>query len=168
MLRSETNTQILSNLHFSDPTPENFDSPSQIKFPLRLYYSRAGFLSCRATSLHGSDSLGAVPPSPVLPHPYSENSCDSFFRPVDLHGNRPLHAASAKRPEVGLRHLDRSVLDETKRILETKTRRNPTRKSVPPRARKRTKSGRVREGQNSRIRRPSKSVHFSIEVLFKI
>ena len=99
------------------------------------------------------NTLGAVPPSPVLPHPYSENSCDSFFRPVDLHGNRPLHAASAKRPEVGLGHLDRSVLDETKRILETKTRRNPTRKSVPPRARKRTKSGRVREGQNSRIRR---------------
>ena len=38
----------------------------------------------------------------MLPHPYSENSCDSFFRPVDLHGNRPPHAASAKRPEVGL------------------------------------------------------------------
>ena len=113
-------------------------------------------------------SHGAVPPSPVLPHPNSENSCDSFFRPVDLHGNRPLHAASAKRPEVGLGHLDRSVLDETKRILETKTRRNPTRKSVPPRARKRTKSGRVREGQNSRIRRPSESGHFLIEVLFKI
>ena len=46
--------------------------------------------------------------------------------------------------------------------------RNPTRKSVPPRARKRTKSGRVREGQNSRIRRPSESGHFLIEVLFKI
>ena len=46
--------------------------------------------------------------------------------------------------------------------------RNPTRKSVPPRARKRSESGRVREGQNSRIRRPSESGHFLIEVLFKI
>ena len=59
-------------------------------------------------------------------------------------------------------------VSSTKRILETKTPRNPTRKSVPPRTRKRTKSGRVREGQNSRIRRPSKSVYFSIPVLFKI
>ena len=46
--------------------------------------------------------------------------------------------------------------------------RNPTRKSFPPRARKRSESGRVREGQNSRIRRPSESGHFLIEVLFKI
>ena len=53
--------------------------------------------------------LGAVPPSPVLPHAYSENSCDSFFRPVDLHGNRPPHAASAKRPEVGLGSAKRPV-----------------------------------------------------------
>ena len=40
--------------------------------------------------------------------------------------------------------------------------------SGPPRSRKRTKSGRVREEQNSRIWRPSKSGHFLIEVLFKI
>ena len=46
--------------------------------------------------------------------------------------------------------------------------KNPTRKSVPPRSRNRSKSGRVREGQNSRIRRPSKSVYFSIQILFKI
>ena len=59
-------------------------------------------------------------------------------------------------------------VSSTKRILETKTPRNPTRKSVPPRTRKRTKSGRVREGQNSRIRRPSKSVYFSIQSLFRI
>ena len=40
-------------------------------------------------------------------------------------------------PEVGLGSLDPSVLGETKRILEPKTRRNRTRKSVPPRPRKR-------------------------------
>ena len=45
---------------------------------------------------------------------------------------------------------------------------NLTQKSVPPRARKRSKSGRVRERQNSRIWRPSESGHFLIEVLFKI
>ena len=72
----------------------------------------------------------------------------------------------ATHPEIGLRIIDRSVFD--KRILETKTRRNRTRKSVPPRARKRSKSGRVREEENSRIRRPSESEDFSIEVLFKM
>ena len=46
--------------------------------------------------------------------------------------------------------------------------RTPTPKSVPPRSRNRSESGRVREGQNSRIRRPSKSVYFSIQILFKI
>ena len=50
----------------------------------------------------------------------------------------------------------------------TKTRRNPTRKSVPPSARNMSKSGRVRERQNSWMRRPSESGHFLIEILFKI
>ena len=59
-------------------------------------------------------------------------------------------------------------VSSTKRILETKTPRNPPRKSVPPRTRKRTKPGRVREGQNSRIRRPSKSVYVSIQTLLRI
>ena len=72
----------------------------------------------------------------------------------------------ATHPEIGLRIIDRSVFD--KRILETKTRRNRTRKSVPPRARKRSRSGHVREGENSRIRRPSESGHFSIKVLIKM
>ena len=46
---------------------------------------RPGFLCCRATSfVVKRPFLGAGPPSPALPHPYSENSCDSFFRPVDL------------------------------------------------------------------------------------
>ena len=76
-------------------------------------------------------------------------------------------AFHGKRPEVGLGHI-RLEVSSTKRILETKTPRNPTRKSVPPRTRKRTKSGRVREGQNSRIRRPSKSVYFSIQTLLRI
>ena len=76
-------------------------------------------------------------------------------------------AFHGKRPEVGLGHIHLEV-SSTKRILETKTPRNPTRKSVPPRTRKRTKSGRVQEGQNSQIRRPSKSVHFLIKSLLRI
>ena len=76
-------------------------------------------------------------------------------------------AFHGKRPEVGLGHI-RLEVSSTKRILETKTPRNPTRKSVPPRTRKRTKSGRVRERQNSRIRRPSKSVYVSIQTVLRI
>ena len=59
-------------------------------------------------------------------------------------------------------------LRQTKRILQTKTRRNPTRKLVPPSARNMSISGRVRERQNSWMRRPSESGHFLIEILFKI
>ena len=40
-----------------------------------------------------------------------------------------------KRPDVGLGHI-RLEVSSTKRILETKTPRNPIRKSVPPRPRK--------------------------------
>ena len=65
--------------------------------------------------------------------------------------NRPLDTANCTRPEIGKRR-EKSL----------------PRKSVPRRTQKRTKSGRVREEQNSQIWRPSKSGHFLIEVLFKI
>ena len=42
LLRGQTNTQMLSYLHFSNPLTPIFDSPFEIKFPLPLYYSRAG------------------------------------------------------------------------------------------------------------------------------
>ena len=73
-------------------------------------------------------------------------------------------------PKVRTGHISTHANYACKRDAKTRQDqgRNPTRKSFPPRARKRSESGRVREGQNSRIRRPSESGHFLIEVLFKI
>ena len=39
LLRGKTNSQIARYLHFCDLSPENFDSPFEIKFPMPLYYS---------------------------------------------------------------------------------------------------------------------------------
>ena len=59
-------------------------------------------------------------------------------------------------------------MSSTKRNEFSKRRREESYPKIgPPRSRNRSKSGRVREGQNSRIWRPSKSGHFSIEVLLK-
>ena len=69
--RGETNLQISRYLHFSAPFTPIFDSPFEIKFPLPLYYSRAGFLRSRATSflVERPSLTGTVLPSPSLPDP---------------------------------------------------------------------------------------------------
>ena len=68
-----------------------------------------------------------------------------------------------KSPEVGVGHLDRSVLDETKRILETKTRRNPIRKSIPPRTPKQDK---IRTGPGEAKSPDSAAVEIPYDFLF--
>ena len=64
---------------------------------------------------------------------------------------------SRSQEEIERREVERSRRHDKRRQDQG---RNPTRKSVPPRTRKRSKSGRVREEQNFRIWRPSESGHF--------
>ena len=162
LLPCQLNSQILRYLHFSDSFTPIFDKHVESRFPLRLYYSRAGFSQLPLGELFFGIPLLQIDLSlPPASPPRSRGLQRHLFSPSRA---RAFHG---KRPEVGLGHI-RLEVSSTKRILETKTPRNPTRKSVPPRTRKRTKSGRVREGQNSRIRRPSKSVYFSIQSLFRI
>ena len=86
-----------------------------------IHFSRAPILyiisTVRPTSelsgylSFGGSSLGAVPPSPALPHPYSQYSCDSFLRPVPLHGmpSNVLKTAPAQRSELETRCLNQPL-----------------------------------------------------------
>ena len=58
-----------------------------------------------------SGSLGAVPPSPALPLPYSQYSCDSFLRPVPLHGmpSNVFKTAPKQRSELETRCLNQPL-----------------------------------------------------------
>ena len=65
MLRSQTNSGIQRNLYFSELSAKNFDSHIEVKFPLRLYYSRADLSEvAEPRSLPFSYSIVGTYPSP--------------------------------------------------------------------------------------------------------
>ena len=72
---------------------------------LRPTSELSGYLS------FSSSSLGAVPPSPALPRPYSQYSCDSFLSPENLHGmlSNVLKTAPAQRSELETRFLNQPL-----------------------------------------------------------
>ena len=76
LLRSETNSQILRNLHFCNPFTPIFDKHIETRFPLKLYYSQ----SQKGSTSHVMYCFDGAKPFPGLrPRQGRQNSiCSSL------------------------------------------------------------------------------------------
>ena len=85
MLRGQTNSQILRNLHFSNPFTTLFDKPSSARFPLRLYYSES--LERLYESSRAVNMVDGLPRAPSEDISESVNSFDrgAIFPPRSGH-----------------------------------------------------------------------------------
>ena len=86
---------------------------------------------------------------------------------VGLEFSNPISGRKKKQSDLRTQK-ENLTEDDVAKNSRSEDAKKSYRKRVPPRARKGSKSGRVRERQNSRFRRPSESSHFLIKVLFKM